>query len=73
MVFSKEMFLKNASSALKKVLSKHLDALDGKEAVPSEDGLLIVEHYSVLGQEWYLYPVYPEWCIQGQMELKDFI
>ena len=73
MLFSKEMFLKNASPALKAILSKHLDALDGKEAVPHEDGLLTVEHYRALGQDWYLYPVYPEWCVQEQMELKDFV
>lgn len=57
MKFNAEKFRANADSVCKKALPEsHRQALDGKEVA---DEKII---YSVGGEEFYLYPVLPEWC-----------
>jgi hypothetical protein len=78
MVFSKQKYKQSKYSKMGKPLPEsHLDALDGKDVIfkkMSGDRLGIVEDYEADGQEWYLYPVMPEWCEEkAQMQLSDFI
>lgn len=61
MKFSKDKFNKNASKTVKKLLSKHIDALDGMEVKFNEE-FGEIEQYTVDGEEFYLYPVSREWC-----------
>lgn len=56
-IFSKAMFSKNAPSNVKRVLSRHLDTIDGKK-VDSEGKI----DYEIDGEEFYLYPVSKDWC-----------
>ncbi len=57
MKFNKKKFAANADSVCRKLLPEsHRQALDGKEVV---DGQI---NYEADGEEWYLYPVLPEWC-----------
>ena len=57
MKFNARKFLDNADSVCKKALPEsHRQELDGKKVV---DGQI---EYTVDGQEYYLYPVLPEWC-----------
>lgn len=57
MKFSAERFRKNAEQAIRKrVPQSHLDVLDGMEV--TGDTL----EYQVDGEEYYLFPVYTEWC-----------
>ena len=57
--FNKEKFNKKADRGVKKILSKHLDYIDGLE-VKFEDG----EKWGIVEREQYcLYPVSKEWCI----------
>lgn len=61
MKFSKDKFKKNAPSYVKRLLSEHLDVIDGVEVFPDEKGHLQTV-YEFEGQEYYLYPIYEEWC-----------
>ncbi len=61
MRFSKDKFNKNASKTVKKLLSKHVDILDGME-VKFNGEFGEIEQYVVDGEEFYLYPVCKEWC-----------
>ncbi len=57
MRFNAHKFKLHADSVCRKAVPEsHRKALDGKEVV---DGKI---EYSVDGQDWYLYPVQPEWC-----------
>ncbi len=57
MKFNSKKFMINADSVCERAIPKsHREALDGKEVVNGE-----IE-YSVSGEDWYLYPVLPEWC-----------
>jgi hypothetical protein len=75
MVFSKQKYkqFKHGTN----LPESHLNAIDGKEVIfkhISGDKFGIVEEYKADGQEWYLYPVMPEWCEErAQMQLSDFI
>lgn len=62
--FNKEKFNKKADRGVKKILSKHLDYIDGLE-VKFEDGEKwgIVDGYVVEREQYCLYPVSKEWCI----------
>ena len=62
--FNKEKFNKKADRGVKKILSKHLDYIDGLE-VKFEDGEKwgIVDGYAVEREQYCLYPVSKEWCI----------
>ena len=53
-----------ADRGVKKILSKHLDYIDGLE-VKFEDGEKwgIVDGYVVEREQYCLYPVSKEWCI----------
>lgn len=61
MRFSKDKFNKNASKTVKKILSGHIDAIDGME-VKFNGELGEIEEYTVNGEKFYLYPVYKDWC-----------
>lgn len=65
--FNKEKFNKKADRSVKKILSKHLDYIDGLE-VKFEDGEKwgIVDRYFVEKEQYCLYPVSKEWCIAGE-------
>jgi hypothetical protein len=78
MIFSKQKYKQSDyGRSGKSIPESHLDALDGKEVIfkkISGDRFGIVEEYEADGQEWYLYPVMPEWCEEKtQMELSDFL
>lgn len=63
MVFSRKKFETNAPVSVRKTLKSHLDALDGLAVDFSKDTKNgTIPKYEAEGQEWYLYPVYPEWC-----------
>ncbi|MDV9963389.1 hypothetical protein RHL97_19075 [Clostridioides difficile] len=57
MKFNKDKFRRNAPHAIRKALPEsHRDVLDGMEVDRCE-----IE-YTVDGEEYYLFPVYAEWC-----------
>ncbi len=57
MRFNAKKFAINADSICRRTIPEsHRKVLDGKEVV---DGKI---EYSADGQDWYLYPVLPEWC-----------
>lgn len=57
MIFSTKKFEANADNVCRKALTApHRQALEGKEVI---DGQI---EYSVDGEDYYLYPVQPEWC-----------
>lgn len=59
MKFDEKMFCANADPICRKLLPEsHRKALDGREAVGGQ-----IE-YNADGEEWYLYPVLPEWCVE---------
>ncbi|WP_156290763.1 hypothetical protein [Oceanobacillus salinisoli] len=65
MNFNKNLFSKNADSNVKRLLSSHLDVLDGmKVAFKDGDKFGIIEHYEINGEPFYLYPVEKEWCAE---------
>lgn len=70
MVFSKEAFLASDSgNRLRHLVGTHLGILDGLPVQYAPDGLGII-HYEVYDEEWELYPVMPEWCVeQSQISL----
>lgn len=62
MIFDKKAFKKNASAAVKKLLtSDHLDVLDGME-VKFDGEFGTIDEYWVGGEAWELYPVEKGWC-----------
>lgn len=62
-VFSKKEFKKHAPKNIQRILSKHLDSLDGVEALPIEnDPFLHIPRYCFDGKEYELYPVDKDWC-----------
>lgn len=78
MEFNKEKFLKNAPKGILRQLKDHLDILDGVEVIfdgrYGKDGY--IPQYFVNGQEYHLYPVCREWCVEkqlpGQMQIEDY-
>lgn len=60
MKFSKDNFNKNATRAIKKMVSNHLDILNGMEVIFNEEFGEI--EYTVGGEEFCLYPIYRNWC-----------
>ena len=63
-IFSTAAFLgADSGKRLKAVLGSHLDLLDGKPVQQAGDGFGRIE-YTAEGQDWELYPVMPEWCIE---------
>ena len=70
MVFSKEAFLASDSgNRLRHLVGAHLSILDGLSVQYATDGFGIIR-YEVDGEEWELYPVMPEWCVeQSQISL----
>lgn len=58
MRLDKKKFSANADPTCRKLITEeHRDALDGKEVVNGQ-----IE-YTVNGENYYLFPVLPEWCI----------
>lgn len=70
MKFSKAKFRKNASKGIVRQLGKHVDVLDGMEVDFSEDGVNGTVEYEYEGEEFYLYPVLPEWCEEEVEEME---
>lgn len=67
-VFSKAAFLSSGSGKrLKTVLGEHLNILDGMPVQRKENGFGLIE-YEVDGEEFELWPVEPEWCIEDTQE-----
>ncbi len=57
MKFSEDKFRRNADHAIRKRMPQsHLNVLDGMEVDMCEIT------YTVDGEEYYLYPVEPDWC-----------
>jgi len=80
MVFSKEEFIKNAPTGIKRQLGNHIDVLDGKEVVfKNGDQYGMIPQYFENGQKYYLYPVYKSWCIEkieqlpGQVTIDEWL
>ena len=71
MRFSKDKFNKNALKTTKKLLSKHLDVLDGME-VKFDEAFGEIEKYTVNGEEFWLYPIHKEWCEESPFQMSLF-
>jgi len=79
MKFSKDKFNKNAPKVIIRQLKPHIDTLDGLivdfSGKYGKDGY--IKQYFINGQEYYLYPIYKEWCIEDdipeQMNIFDFM
>lgn len=62
MTFDKNLFREHAPLDIKKLLSSHVDNLDGKEVVFNKEKFGLIPEYEVDGQLFYLYPVSKDWC-----------
>lgn len=67
MKFSKNLFLKVANKNTKRLFSRYIDEMDGKEVTFTYN-----KKYGevTLNDGDYIYPVYKEWCIEEQLELN---
>lgn len=64
-VFSKRLFNQNAPVYVKRLIPEaHTSVLDGKEV---KDRII---EYEVNGNEYYLYPIEPDWCKEVSDENK---
>lgn len=62
MIFDKEVFMKTAPKNVQRLLTNHIDNIDGKRVVfegNEEYGTVEYEHEKY---GFILYPVYPDWC-----------
>jgi len=67
MYFCAERFVENADVSTVRLLGKdHIDALDGMPVVFDKEKFGMVKSYIVQGCEFYLYPVYEEWCTSSK-------
>ena len=67
MYFCAERFVENADVSTVRLLGRdHIEALAGKPVVFDKEKLGMVESYMVGGKEFYLYPVYEEWCTSNK-------
>jgi len=64
--FDKNSFNKYASNSIKKLLSSHIDELDGKEVFFEEGSNFGEIQYEVNGECFILYPVLKEWCTKEE-------
>ena len=70
MVFNKEKFLENAPNGIKRQLHDCINIFDGKEVVfKNGDQFGMIPQYFENGQEYYLYPVYKNWCLEENEQL----
>ena len=61
-IFDKKLFKRHAPKKIQKVLSHHVDLIDGKEvSFEGEEGFGTVE-YEHEKYGFILYPIYPDWC-----------
>jgi len=61
-IFDKKLFKRHAPKKIQKVLSHHVDLIDGKEvSFEGEEGFGTVE-YEDEGEKLELYPIYSDWC-----------
>jgi hypothetical protein len=77
-IFNKEKFIENAPKGIIRQLLPCLDDLDGKEVLfKNGEQFGIIPQCFSNGLEYYLYPVYKNWCtdkqLPGQMSIMDFI
>lgn len=71
MLFSKAAFLRSTSGkSVRHLLAAHLDILNGL-AVTATGGSFGTVKYSVDGEDFYLYPVMPEWCAETVTKEKE--
>lgn len=67
--FSKEQFMKNAPKNIRRILSPHINVLNGMEVKFNEE-FGEIEEYIVDGEKFSLYPIYEDWCkLSTQMSL----
>lgn len=66
MKFSKERFKKHAPIYLQKILSSHLDILDGKVVSFEDDEFGVIRAYKADDEKFYLYPVSKDWCVKNE-------
>lgn len=67
-IFSKTAFLSSGSGRqVKYALAGHLGILDGQPVQNAGDGYYQME-YKADGEDWELYPVMPEWCVENNQE-----
>lgn len=71
MIFDKEFFKKNAPKYVQKILSSHIDALDDKKVTFQDNDRFGTVEYQEEGQDFELYPVYPDWCREELKVCKD--
>lgn len=69
MKFSKEAFKQHADRNIKKILSSHIEVLDGKE-VTFKNGSKYgdIPYYEVGDEAFHLHPVLKEWCTDERVE-----
>jgi len=61
-IFDKKLFKRHAPKKIQKVLSHHVDLIDGKEvSFEGEEGFGTVK-YEHEKYGFILYPIYPDWC-----------
>lgn len=67
MKFSKCLFQKVAGKNTKRLFSKHIDEMDGREVTFTYN-----KKYGevTLNDGDYIYPVHREWCVEEQLELN---
>jgi hypothetical protein len=70
-IFDKKLFKRHAPKNIQKILSHHVDLIDGREvSFEGEEGFGTVE-YEDEGQNYELYPVYPDWCREEIIKEKE--
>jgi len=73
MVFDKTAFLNSKTGKnVRHLLKDHLDLLDGRPVKLAPGNNLGKIDYIVNGENWSLYPVMPEWCINGPQQISLF-
>ncbi len=72
-IFDKKLFKRHAPKNIQKVLSHHVDLIDGKEVVfnlPNNNMYGTVE-YEDEGQDLELYPIHRDWCREEITKEKE--
>ena len=67
LVFSRKNFEAHAPVYVKQLIpDAHRETLDGKPILWQDDDFYGHVEYTVDGEPYYLYPVYPAWCEEVQ-------
>ena len=62
MIFDKEVFMKTAPKNVQRLLTNHIDNIDGSKVTFEENEKLGTVEYEHEKHRFILYPVYPDWC-----------